>query len=131
MNRNYVEIAQAYLSALQRGDSEAALGYFADDVMQQEFPNRLVPGGATRDLTALREAAARGKKVLAGEQYQLLSAIAEGNRVALEVQWIGTLSVPSGTVPSGGQLRARIAIFLEFRDDKIVRQHNYDCFEAW
>jgi ketosteroid isomerase-like protein len=131
MNHDYVEIATAYLAALQRGDSEAAIGYFSDDVVQQEFPNRLVPGGATRDLAALREAAARGKKVLAGEEYQLLSAIAEGKCVAMEVQWIGTLAVPFGTIPQGGQLRARFAIFLEFREDKIVRQHNYDCFEPW
>jgi ketosteroid isomerase-like protein len=131
MNHDYVEIAKAYLAALQRGDTETALACYAEDVVQQEFPNRLVPGGATRDLTALREGAARGKKVMAGEQYQLLSAIAEGNRVAMEVQWIGTLAVPFGTIPKGGHLRALFAIFLEFRDDKIVRQHNYDCFEPW
>jgi ketosteroid isomerase-like protein len=131
MDHDYVEIAKAYLAALERGDSEAALAHFAEDVIQEEFPNRLMPNGATRDLAALREAAARGQKVMAGQQYRLLSAVAEGARVALEVQWIGTLAVSLGSLPSGGQMRARFAIFLEFRDDKIVRQHNYDCFEPW
>jgi hypothetical protein len=28
-------------------------------------------------------------------------------------------------------LRAHFALFLEFRDGRIVRQRNYDCFEAW
>jgi hypothetical protein len=30
-----------------------------------------------------------------------------------------------------GRKTARFAIFLTFRDGKIVRQHNYDCFDPW
>ena len=26
---------------------------------------------------------------------------------------------------------ARFAIFLDFRDGRIVRQRNYDCFDPW
>ncbi len=32
--------------------------WFAPDVVQEEFPNRLLPGGAQRDLRGLSEAAA-------------------------------------------------------------------------
>jgi len=28
-------------------------------------------------------------------------------------------------------MRARFAVFLDFRDGKITRQRNYDCFEPW
>lgn len=38
------------------------LQFFAEDVVQEEFPNRLVPNGATRDLAALKEAAARSRR---------------------------------------------------------------------
>jgi hypothetical protein len=32
---------------------------------------------------------------------------------------------------SGGEMRARFAIFLELRDGRIVRQGNYDCFDPF
>jgi len=63
--------------------------------------------------------------------YKIKNEIAEHERVALEVAWVGTLAVPLGSVPAGGQLKAFFAVFLEFREGKIIRQRNYDCFEAW
>ncbi len=57
--------------------------------------------------------------------------MAGANVVALEVLWTGTLAVALGTLPVGGQMRAHFAMFLEFRDGKIVAQRNYDCFEPW
>jgi ketosteroid isomerase-like protein len=51
--------------------------------------------------------------------------------VVLEVEWTGTLSVPLGSLPAGGQMRARFAVFLDFRDGKIAQQRNYDCFQPW
>ena len=99
--------------------------------MQVELPNRLVPNGATRNLDAIREASRRGRQVLAAERYDVRNAVASGDRVALEVLWTGTLAVPIGTIPAGGEMRAHFAMFLEFRDGKIVRQRNYDCFEPF
>jgi ketosteroid isomerase-like protein len=124
-------VALRYLQTLEGGDPEANLAFFADDVVQEEFPNRLLPNGAVRDLAALREAALRGGEVMAGQRYEVLNAVAEGDRVAVEVRWTGTLAVPVGGIPAGGQMRARFAVFLTFRDGKIVRQHNYDCFDPW
>lgn len=124
-------LARRYLHALECGDPEGNVAFFADDVVQEEFPNRLVPEGATRDLAALRLAAERGSRVMAAQRYEVLNALAAGSQVAVEVAWTGTLAVPFGNVPAGGQLRARCAIFLEFCSGKIIRQRNYDCFEAW
>jgi len=28
-------------------------------------------------------------------------------------------------------MKAFFAVFMEFREGKIVRQRNYDCFKAW
>jgi ketosteroid isomerase-like protein len=41
------------------------------------------------------------------------------------------LAVEFGAIPVGGSLHARFAVFLGFRDGKIARQRNYDCFEPW
>ncbi len=126
-----LEIARRYLEAIGHGEPEGNLTFFAADVIQEEFPNRLMPHGAIRDLAALRQAAERGRKVMSAQTYEILNAIASGDQVALEVQWTGTLAVAFGALPVGGRMRARFAIFLEFRDGKIVRQRNYDCFDPW
>lgn len=68
---------------------------------------------------------------MAAQTYEIVHAVADGDDVALEIEWTGTLSVPLGSLPAGGQMRARFAVFLEFRDGKIARQRNYDCFQPW
>jgi len=47
------------------------------------------------------------------------------------VQWTGTLAVALGTLAPDAEMRARFAVFIDLRDGKIVRQRNYDCFEAF
>ncbi|MDP9120721.1 MAG: nuclear transport factor 2 family protein [Acidobacteriota bacterium] len=127
-------LARRYLAAIERGtggEAGDALSFFAPEGVQEEFPNRLLPHGARRDLAAIREAAERGGKVVAAQRYEVLNAVTSGDQVALEVLWTATLAVPFESIPAGGQMRARFAVFLEFRDGKIVRQGNYDCFDPW
>ena len=119
------------LNSIGREDELSGRRFFADDVVQIEFPNRLLPNGATRDLAALRDAAERGRKVMSAQRFEVVNAIASGDQVAVEAIWTGTLAVPVGSIPVGGQMRARFAIFLTYRDGRIVRQHNYDCFDPW
>ena len=129
---DHVALARRYLTALEQGRTGDALAaFFTTDVVQEEFPNRLAPAGAQRDLPALLDAAVRGQQIMHAQRYELLHAVASGDDVVLEVQWTGTLAVPLGELPAGGQLRARFAVFLEFRDGRIRRQRNYDCFEPW
>jgi ketosteroid isomerase-like protein len=129
MSTDLLRLAREYLESI--GGAEGGLRFFADDVVQVEFPNRLVPNGVMRDLAALREGAERGRKVMTAQRFEVVNAIASGEQVAVEAIWTGTLAVPIGSIPAGGQMRARFAIFLTYRDGKIVRQHNYDCFDPW
>jgi ketosteroid isomerase-like protein len=131
MSHELLRLARDYLESIGNSDDLGGLRFFADDVVQVEFPNRLVPHGATRDLAALRDAAERGRKVMTAQRFEVVNAIASGEQVAVEAIWSGTLAVPLGSIPAGGQMRARFAIFLTYRDGKIVRQHNYDCFDPW
>lgn len=125
-------LVRRYLDALERGATGPALAeFFTPDVEHEELPNRLVPTGARRDLAGLLEAAERGQEVMSRQRYELVQVIEAGDRVAAEVRWTGTLSVPLGSIPEGGELRARFAIFLELRDGRIARQRNYDCFDPW
>ena len=72
---------------------------------------------------------ARGKEILSEEHYEVLEATAEGDRVALQVRWTGVVAVPVGALKPGDSMLCESAIFLRFQGDKIVEQHNYDCFE--
>ena len=131
MSHDLLRLAHDYLESIGHADELGGLRFFADDVLQVEFPNRLLPAGATRDIAALRDAAERGRKVMTAQRFEVVNAIASGDQVAVEALWTGTLAVPLGNIPAGGQMRARFAIFLTYRDGKIVRQHNYDCFDPW
>lgn len=125
-----LETVRRYLRAIEEG-SEDTFSFFTEDVVQEEFPNRFVPQGARRGLQEMREASERGKKVMAAQRYEVLNAIASGDTVALEVQWTGTLAMPLGSLPVGGEMRARFGVFLQLRNGKIAAQRNYDCFEPW
>jgi ketosteroid isomerase-like protein len=124
--------ARKYLAALERGvDRETLARFFDENVVQEEFPNRLVPDGATRDLSALLDGHEHGKQLMADQRFAVENSLAAGDQVVLEVRWSGTLARPLGSLPAGYTMRARFAVFLRFRDGKIVAQRNYDCFEPW
>lgn len=125
-------IARRYLEALETGaGGEALAEFFTNDVVQEEFPNRLSPIGAHRDLPAILNAAKKGKKVMRAQKFDILNSIADGELVALEVFWSGYLAIPVDTLPANSEMRAHFSMWLEFRDGKICRQHNYDCFDPW
>src|SRR5688572_21304392 len=117
---SHLDFVKRYLAALEAGTTGDALAaFFTADVVQEEFPNRLLPQGAQRDLAALLEGAVRGQKVMQQHRYELLQFMEAGDRVALELQWTGTLAIPLGSLPAGGQMRARFAVFIELRDGRI------------
>jgi ketosteroid isomerase-like protein len=127
-----LETAKRYIDGLSAGMGADELGqFYTPDVVQEEFPNRFLPNGATRDLEAMRQGRLRGQALLSAEHFDLLSAMASGEVVALECVWRATIGVDSGPFVAGQTLRARFAIFLEFRDGRIARQRNYDCFDPW
>ncbi|MEU7206768.1 nuclear transport factor 2 family protein [Streptomyces sp. NPDC045470] len=126
----HVETAVRYHEAVAHGAvGEELARYFDEHVVQEEFPNALFPEGVRRDLSDVLESAERGRALLAHQRFDVHNAVAAGDQVAVEVTWSGTLAVPMGTLPAGHVLRARIAVFLEFRDGKICAQRNYDCYE--
>lgn len=131
MSDSNLQLARRYLAALERGDVQEVLACLDPAIVQEEFPNRLAPHGATRDLAALRAGAEHGRQLLATQRYEIQSAVVDGDRVALEVRWTGRLAVPLAGLAAGDEMRARFAVFLDFAAGLIVRQRNYDCFEPW
>jgi ketosteroid isomerase-like protein len=125
-------MAREYLAAIGRGDAgEGLRRFFTADFEQVEYPNALNPKGQRSDLASALERSERGKKVLTSQRFEVLSAIASGDRVALETEWTGVLAIPVASLPAGGEMRAHFAMFLDFRDGRIARQRNYDCFQPF
>lgn len=125
-----IEIIRRYLYAIERDDDAALAASLHPEIVQREHPNRLVPKGVTRDLAAILDSARRGRAAVRDQRFEILTALADGDRVAVELLWTATAGIPLPPLgkAEGDTLRARFAIFVTLRDGRIVAQDNYDCF---
>lgn len=127
-----VDAVTRYLRAIEEGATGEALGRFLhDDVVQEEMPNRLNPRGQRRGKAGMLAGAEKGREILREQRYDVKGVVAQGDRVAVEFEWSGTLAVALGAMPEGFVMRGRFAAFFELRDGLIVAQRSYDCFEPW
>jgi ketosteroid isomerase-like protein len=127
-----VERARAYLRALEnRVREEELAAFFTPDVEIVGYPNRLVPKLVRLTLTDAMQQSVQGKKSISRQSYQPENIVAAGDSVAMQVKWEGVLAIPIAGLEAGATMRAWFAMFLEFREGKIARQNNYDCFESW
>jgi ketosteroid isomerase-like protein len=125
-------LVRRFLEALESAaDHETVAAHFTDDAIAIEYPNRITNTTARRDLTAMRLAGERGRQVCPKQHYELHSAMAIGNLVAVELTWTATLGVALGGTPAGGEIRAHFGAFYECRDGKIAAIRNYDCFDPF
>jgi ketosteroid isomerase-like protein len=127
-----IETIKAYLTALADGSvGERLAGFFTDDALQIELPNRLNPNGGQSDLDTMLRRAEQGQHLLRAQAYDVRSIVAHGDRVAVEAVWTGTLAAPLGALCAGSTMKAHFAMFFELASGRIRRQRNYDCFEPW
>ena len=105
--------------------------FYHPDVVQHEFPNRLIPSGAIRELADILDGAERGAKLMERQIYDIHTVTEVGDRVILEYTWTGYPRTPVGTVRAGEPMTARICQVIEYEDGRIIRQRNYDCFDPF
>lgn|SRR5690606_4082457 len=115
----------------QRKSANDLDAFYHPEVEQVEYPNAITKAMATRTLSDLKEASEKGSKILTKEEYEIKNLISAGDTVVLECIWKGTLAILLGNIPAGGQMKAYFAQIFEFKDGKIYRQRNYDCFEPF
>ena len=123
---------RAYIAAVEggaTGDDLAA--FYHPDVIQHEFPNRLVPTGAQRELEDILRGAESGARLMDRQIYDIHTITELGDRVILEYTWTGYPREPFGSIRPGEAMRARICQVIEYEDGLIIRQRNYDCFEPF
>ena len=126
-----LERIQRYLKSIEDGNFAYIAELFAPNAVMEQLPNRIYPNGIRSGVSRMGEAFEKGRKLLSSQTYEIKSHVVNGERVAMEVLWIGKLAVPFGNLAAGSEMRAHSGMFFEFRDGKIVCQRNYDCFEPW
>jgi ketosteroid isomerase-like protein len=126
-----LEKVQRYLESIEDGNFAYIAELFAPSAVMEQHPNRIYPNGIRSGVSRMADAFEKGRKLLSHQTYEITSHVLNGERVALEVLWTGKLAVAFGTLAAGSEMRARSAMFFEFKDGKIISQRNYDCFEPW
>jgi ketosteroid isomerase-like protein len=123
-----LETVRRYFDALEDSDVDVLRSVLHPDVVQIEYPNQLSRKGSRRDLKAMMEGFHAGKRVVTKQRYEIKNSIVDGEKVSLEVTWTATMAVPVLGKAAGEELRAFFAVFISLKDDRIIRQVNYDCF---
>ena len=118
-----------YLKAIETGEGSG--DFYHPDAVLVEHPNRIAPHGVTRRLADIKAAGKSGAALLERQTYEIKSAVIEGARAALAVEWMGVLKMPVQTLKPGDVMRAHFAQFYTFKDGLIWLQSTYDCFEPW
>jgi len=127
-----LQIALDYIKAVESGATGESLGKFLHpEVTHYDLPNRFDPSGKITDRKGMLAAAERGQKVMRSQKYDIISTVEQGNTVAVEVDWIGKLAIPVAGIPAGGEMHARVAMFLEFQDGQIILQRDYVCYDPF
>jgi ketosteroid isomerase-like protein len=130
MKTELIETVKKYISAIEdKNDINEIFQFYHPDVEQIEYPNILLKNKIIRRLNDLREAYLKGKAVLQSEKYKIINSYVQDNLVIIEAEWTGVLAVPFGNKKIGDEIKANFAQFYEFKNGKIFRQRNYDCFD--
>jgi hypothetical protein len=126
---NALETFKAFVVAVEAGADVRE--HLHPELVQLEHPNRLYANGIKRGLPEVLDGAEKGRKVLRSQRYEIRSAIADGDRVALQLEWTGELAIPLGKLQPGDRMRAQLAMFAVIKDGKVWRLENYDCYEPF
>ena len=121
---NALDVARFMITAIENRDRDALAALYADDAIQHELPNALVPNGIRRDKPAILDAFDRGAALMAEQRFEITNALVCGDQAAVEADFVGETK-------SGKRFRARFAMFFEVKDGKIAAQRNYDCFDPF
>lgn len=127
----HLDLIRRYLKAIEDGTFSTVAGIFTSDMTIEQLPNRIYPNGVRHNVAQMAEGFDKGRKLLSAQTYEIRNALVNGDSVSVEVLWTGTLAIGFGSLTAGSQMRAHSAMFFEFKDGKIARQRNYDCFEPW
>ena len=120
---------RAYLAAVEAmGEHQTLAEFCGPEMTVQEFPSHVAPQGRVRRGEELCATWEQGRKFVKSQRYRVVRVIENGDEMAVEVEYTGVLATEVMNLRTGSEVKAYVAMFLTFRDGKIVEQRNYDCY---
>ena len=121
-----VKIAREQIDAFNKGDWERLRAMLASDCRYDEFGTQRKIKGPEKIVELFKA----WKTAFPDAVGTVTSAVAGGNKAALEVTWKGThtgpLETPEGTIPASGKRQETpAAFFFTFEGDKIKESRHY------
>jgi ketosteroid isomerase-like protein len=104
--------------------------FYSRDVEWIELPRAGNPQGRRGNRDNLRECARNDTAVFADRRMRVIDAVAQGDRVAVELAWEGTAAHATGGLAQGMVVRLRIASFFILDKGLITRQVDYCTLAA-
>ena len=101
------------------------------DIEQTEYPNLITPGIVVSNYETLLQRIPNGKKLLKSQKYDIQRTYEAGETLITEVIWTAEVGADIGAFKAGQQLKAYFCCVFDFKDGRIYRQRNYDCFERF
>jgi steroid delta-isomerase-like uncharacterized protein len=121
-----VELARKQVAAFNSGDWEQLGAGLASDSRYDELGTQRKIDGPEKIVDLFKG----WKTAFPDAVGTVTSAVASGNRAALEVTWKGThtgpLATAEGTIPASGKIQETpAAIFFTFEGNKVKESHHY------
>jgi ketosteroid isomerase-like protein len=128
-----LDLIKRYFNCLERLPIERTdfESFLHPEIEQHEFPNLLNRRGQKSDFPDVLRRAAVAKTILSSQTYEINNSIESGNQLVIEATWTGKMAKETGPLKMGQELKAYFCIVCEFKDGKIYRQRNYDCFDEF
>jgi SnoaL-like domain len=121
-----VELMQALESGVH---GEELRRFFHDDIEQIEYPSLVDPRVGRRGLDGMIAASELGAGMLAFQRYDVGRWIESEDTVVCQAEWHAQLAKDAGPLRRGQRLHTYSVLIFTFREDKIIRQDAYDCYE--
>ncbi|GAA4016406.1 hypothetical protein GCM10022408_32330 [Hymenobacter fastidiosus] len=131
MNDHFT-VVKDYLALSQELEVNPAayVGVLHPDVEQIEYPNLLTRITQHRSFEAILDNVRAGRELLQDARFEQtqLQPGAEGS-VLVETYWHATVMDDFSPLVRGSRLAAHLCMVFDFKDDLIVRQRTYRCYE--
>lgn len=101
------------------------------EIEQTEFPNLITPAAVISNFETLMQRIPNGQKLLKEQKYDVQRVYESGETLITEVIWTAEVKADVGAFKTGQKLKAYFCCVFDFKDGKIHRQRNYDCFERF
>ncbi|MCG6168230.1 nuclear transport factor 2 family protein [Leptospira sp. FAT2] len=132
MNK-YNQIVETYLKLLSEFvvEKEEFKTILHPEIQQIEYPNALTKTVTVSNWEDIFRRMPAGKNLLKRQVFRMQSYLENGDTVVVEAEWEATVKTDLGPFKTDQNLKAYFCMIFEFKENKIYRQKNYDCFEPF